>query len=488
MATLSSALNYALAGLSVSAAQSAVVSRNVSSAGDENYSRRTAEIVTLPNSGPVVAQIARSTDRTLLDKLLTSTSGAAGQQVTLEALQRMSAITGDPQDDQSIAAALGKLQTALRGYEQNPASSSLARAALEAARGAAQKLNTASDQVSSIRSEADRSMADSAERITHLLSQFKVVNDTIVRGQGTAGDLTESLDQRDAILKLLSDEIGIRTTVRPNNDVSIYAEGGAVLFEASPRSVSFAASGHLAAGSAGNALIIDGVPVTGAGATMPASGGKLSAYAALRDGLAPQLSLLLDQIAAGLINAFSEADPQLPASLPTVEGLFQGTGALPLLSNPNAGLAGRIRINALADPDQGGTPLLIRDGGFGGPGYLRNATGQAGFQTRIAELADALDRKQSFGNWGGLGGDASLTDYGARSASWVEAKRQDAQASGDAAAAGKSRAAQSLARINGVNIDQEMATLLDLEKSYQASSKVLTAVNSMFDTLLEAVN
>ena len=36
MATLSSALNYALAGLTVASAQSAVVSRNVSSAGDEN--------------------------------------------------------------------------------------------------------------------------------------------------------------------------------------------------------------------------------------------------------------------------------------------------------------------------------------------------------------------------------------------------------------------------------------------------------------------
>ena len=36
MANISSALNHALAGLSVSAAQSALVARNVSNAGDEN--------------------------------------------------------------------------------------------------------------------------------------------------------------------------------------------------------------------------------------------------------------------------------------------------------------------------------------------------------------------------------------------------------------------------------------------------------------------
>lgn len=487
MATLSSALNYALAGLSVSAAQSAVVSRNVSSAGDENYARKTAEIVTLPLGGPVVAQISRSSDRLLLDKLLSATSSVQGQQVTLDALNRMSNLTGDPQDGQSISAALGQLQDSLRSYEQNPGNTALARSALEAARSVALKLNAASLEITAIRNDADKGMAESADRITSLLAQFKVVNDSIVRGQGTAGDLTEALDQRDSILKLLSEEIGIRTTQRPNNDVLIYAEGGAVLFEGSPRSVSFAPSGSLSAGTAGNALIIDGVPVTGAGATMPTSGGRVAAHSAIRDMLAPQLSQQLDQIAAGLVLAFAEADPQLPASLPVVEGLFQGTGAPPLLDPPEIGVAGLIRINPLADPDQGGSPLMIRDGGFGGFAYLRNTSGQSGYQTRIAELVDAIDSARNFGTGSAIGGTASLKDISTQSASWVEARRQQAQSSLDAASAGRTRASTSLAQVTGVNVDQEMATLLDLEKSYQASSKVLAVVNAMLGVLFEAV-
>ena len=487
MASLSSALNYALAGLSVSTAQSAVVSRNVSSAGDENYTRKTAEIVTLANSGPVVAQISRSSDRLLLDKLLSSTSGASGQRVALDALTRMSSLTGDPQDDQSIPAALGKLQGALRDYEQNPSSAVLARSAVETARGVALKINSASGEVSALRSDADKAMADSAERISNLLAQFKVANDSIVRGQGSAGDFSEALDQRDSILKLLSEEIGIRTTVRPNNDVSIYAEGGAVLFEGSPRTVNFLPSGFLPPGIAGNALLIDGVPVTGANATMPISDGKIGAYAFVRDSLAPQLSLQLDQVAAGLIRAFSESDPQLPQTLPEVEGLFQGTGTVPSLADANAGLAGQLRLNTLADPDKGGSPLMIRDGGFGGVAYVRNPTAQPGFQARIGELADAIDGSQSFGNWGGLGGAASLREFSTRSSSWIESRRQDTQLSQDAAATNQARAASALAKVTGVNIDQEMATLLDLEKSYQASSKVLSVVNSMLATLFEAV-
>lgn len=487
MATLSSALNYALAGLSVSSAQTAIVSRNVSSAGDENYARRSAEIVTLPGAGPVVAQITRSSERLLLDKLLSSSSSAAGQQVTLDALTRMSNLTGDPQDDQSIAATLGRLQGSLRSYEQNPANPTLARAALEAARDVAENLNAASTEVSSIRADADQAMAESADRINSLLSQFKVVNDSIVRGQGTASDLTDALDQRDSVLKMLSQEIGIRTTVRAQNDMLVYADGGAVLFEGSPRTVSFVPSGDLPPGSTGNALVIDGVPVTGSNATMPVNGGKIAAYAAVRDTLAPQLLLQLDQLAAGVIRAFSEQDPQLPTSLPAVEGLFQGTGTLPQLADANSGLAARIRINALADPDQGGSPAVIRDGGFGGAAYVRNLAGVSGFQLRLAELADAIEAKQVFGDWAGLGGSASLKEYGAKSASWAAGRRQDAQAASDAAATAQSRAANSLAQATGVNVDQEMATLLDLEKSYQASSKVLSVVNSLLGTLLEAV-
>lgn len=486
MATLSSALNYALAGLSVSSAQTAVVSRNVSSAGDETYSRKTAEIVTLPGTGPAISRVTRSSDSMLLERLLTSSSSSAERQALLGAMDRMSSLTGDPQDSQSISARLGALQDALRSYEQNPSSTVLGRAVLNAAYSIAQTLNSASTEVANIRTEADREISESVDRVSNLLSQFKVVNDSIVRGQGSAGDLTEALDQRDSILRLLAEDIGIRTMTRPNNDVVIYASGGAVLFEGSPRSINFQASGTLSAGSQGGALMVDGVPVTGAGATMTLSGGRISAYAVIRDTLAPQLSLQLDQVAVGLILSFSESDPQLLGTLPAMEGLFRGLGTLPLLAEANEGLAGIIRVNSMADPEQGGNVLLIRDGGFGGAAYSRNTDNLAGFQTRISELTDSLDSNLSFAPWGGLEGPASLKEFGAKSASWVESQRQQAKSALDAATALKSRAANTLLQKSGVSIDQEMATLLDLEKSYQASSKVLTVVNSMLDVLLEA--
>jgi flagellar hook-associated protein 1 FlgK len=81
----------------------------------------------------------------------------------------------------------------------------------------------------------------------------------------------------------------------------------------------------------------------------------------------------------------------------------------------------------------------------------------------------------------------SLKTFSLQAASSVSAQRQDAQYSLDGANATKSRAADALTKVTGINIDQEMATLLDLEKSYQASSKVLTVINSMLGTLFEVV-
>lgn len=488
MASLNTALNHALAGLSTSISQSALVSRNISSAGDENYSRRTAEVHTLPGGAPSVSGLKRSVDRQILDKLLTSTSEAAGRQTAFDAIARMAALSGDPEEGQSIAAAVGQLKQALLSYEANPASNALNLSAIESARTIAKKLNSSAAEALSIRSTADNAMARAVEHINSLLLQFKIVNDSIVRGEGTPSDLADNLDQRDAILKLLSEDIGIRTSIRQNNDVLIYAESGAVLFETAPRTVSFETTNGFQAETSGQPLYIDGVAVTGEDAAMPIRGGRIAALARIRDVTAVQFMLQLDQIAAGLIRGFSERPANSSASLPDVEGLFAGTGALPVSAELSIGLSSVIRVNTLADPDSGGVPSLLRDGGFGGPDYVHNTLSFASYQARLAELSNAIDSPQIFKSSGGVGGNLTIKQYSLQAASWLGNLYRTSEVDHDEAAVQQSRAGEALSRINGVNIDEEMASLLDLEKSYQASSKVLSVVNSMLSVLMEAVS
>ena len=50
------------------------------------------------------------------------------------------------------------------------------------------------------------------------------------------------------------------------------------------------------------------------------------------------------------------------------------------------------------------------------------------------------------------------------------------------------RASDALSSATGINLDEEMTRLLDLELSYQASSKLITTIDGMFNALLTATS
>ena len=49
------------------------------------------------------------------------------------------------------------------------------------------------------------------------------------------------------------------------------------------------------------------------------------------------------------------------------------------------------------------------------------------------------------------------------------------------------RTEQALSNFSGVNMDQEMAMLLELENSYQAASRLISVVDEMLAALMDAV-
>ena len=489
MASLSSALSYAISGLTTSAAQMAVISRNISNANDPNYSRKIATVITLPGGNTSVASYDRSADKRLLDKLLDVSSTSSGKQAILDALTSLSQTVGDPGSDGSITALIGKLQQSLQTYEADPSNTTLAGAAFQSASDLAAGLNAASAAVQDVRKTADQDMQASVENVNALLDQFKVANDAIVRGNGTAADLSDNLDQRDRILKQLSEEIGIRTITRPNNDIAIYTDSGITLFETNPRKVSMEPTGSFQPGVAGKAVFVDGVRLTGTPSAMPGQGGKLLGLAEIRDKIGTTYQTQLDEVARGMIGLFAESDQQSVPSQPDVPGLFtyDGAPAMPAAGLATPGLAASIKVNALADPAAGGNPSLIRDGGFGGASYVYNQDGAAGYQDRLAQLIGALDTPMAFDPAAQLGSQASVATYSAGASGWIEQQRQQASSSVDFDQALKTRAGDALQRVTGVNIDEEMAAMLDLEKSYQASSKVVSIVDGMLSTLIQAI-
>ncbi len=402
-----------------------------------------------------------------------------------------SSVSGANANGRSPSAMLANLQNALQTYEASPSNASLGQAVVTAAQNVVGSLNSASTTVEQVREGTDTKMASAVAQINALLGQFQSANAQVVAGLHSNANVAGAEDQRDQILTQLAQQVGVSTTIDANGSMSIYTDSGVTLFQDTPRTLTFAASSTLPAGASGAPVLADGVPITGPSSPMAIQSGALAGLAALRDNIAPQYQAQLDQIAGGLIQAFSESDQSTTPSQPDLPGLFTVPGATGVPSLGSAtGLAAAIEVNANVDPAQGGNVNLLRDGGVASAGaapYVYNSTGAASYTGRIQMLIDGISAAQSFDPTAGLGASSSLSDYANASVSWLQNQNQQASSQASYQQALTSQATSALSNATGVNLDQELNNMLNIENSYQTTAKLLTTANTMFQALLDGV-
>jgi flagellar hook-associated protein 1 FlgK len=488
--SITAALNSARASLMASGIQSATISRNIAGASAPGYSRKLTMLDNFPGTGVYVAAIQRAASSGLYNNVLIATSSSAKQNAIYDGLQKIaSATVDDPELGQSPTARLNALKQALQQYANAPDNTTLAQAAVTSAKDMVTALNEATKTVQSVREGADADMATSVANINQLLTQFDKVNTAIVKGTIAGDDITDYLDQRDTIVSKMSQEVGVSMSIRANGDAALYTDSGVVLFDKTARSVSFAATNNYTAGTTGNAVYIDGVPVTGANSVMPIKTGKLAGLADLRDKATVTYQGQLDEIARGLINTFRESD-QSGASLPDVPGLFTypGAPAMPASATVSVGLAGLISVAASVDPAQGGNPNLLRDGAISGNvAYQYNTAGNGGYSARLQQLIGGMDASQPFDTTTQGKPNGSLIDFASSSTSWIENQRKTADSSVSYQKTLLERSTAALSNVSGVNMDDEMSLMLQVERTYSASSKIISTVDQMLQSLLAAV-
>jgi flagellar hook-associated protein 1 FlgK len=469
MLNLATALHSARQALFNSGAESALVSRNIASASQAGYNRRVAEYSSEERGLGVSVTVRRIAEDALRNAALEADSNATGAATRESSLELLDSVAGTKGGTTTLPQLLGALQNALTTYGNDPSRDTLGSAAVRAAGSVARQLNSLSDAATTLRTQADQDMATSVASINDLLARFKVANDGVTTAMATSRDPSEFMDERDAILADLSKEIGV--TVRPQKDggLALYADGGLTLFEKEPRKVSFSTSGALYSGRVGAVVTIDGVDATSSASMMKVGSGRLAALAALRDQTGVALQAQYDETARALISNFSEGGSP---------GLFVPAAG-------GQGLAGRIRINALADPDKGGDVTLLRDGGMAGTVY--NASGVSGFSDRLRALASSFDANFTFSTDTQVAAASSLKTFAADAHAWLAGERQDASNATTRESAIRDRTVQNLSNATGVNVDEEMSRLLEVERAYQASAKILTAVDEMFGSLLQAI-
>ncbi|TCL75641.1 flagellar hook-associated protein FlgK [Rhizobium sp. BK251] len=487
--SLTSALNTAQSIFNNTGTQSSVVSNNIANAGNADYVRRQAMISTSLNGAQVVRN-SRAQEEALQRQFLDAKSADAAQQRLLKGLTDIKATLGGNDYETSPATYLSELQDALQTFAASPGSITAAQSAVTAAQDVANSLNKASTSIQTMRTEADKEISTAVDNLNGLLSEFKLANDAVKAATATGGDPNDALDRRDALLKQISQIVGIKTYARANNDIAIYTNEGITLFETIPRTVSFQSTNAFSAdGPAGNAVYIDGVAV-GAGKGANTTGqGTIQALLQMRDEVIPTYQSQLDEIARGLVNMFSETGGTPPTTLP---GLFTWGGAPASTTGGTIidGIAASIKVAGGPTgviTSEGGDPMRLRDGGINGTAYDKNPppNKSSGYSDQLDAFISAMGTKMAFDPAAGVDSNATIMDFASNSIGWVEDKRSNATAAAENSTAQLSRSNEAYSNETGVNLDEELSLLLDIEQSYKAATKILNAVDEMLKSLLE---
>ena len=473
----------AFSGLSVASEQLAIVARNVGAAGDADASRTRAEIVSTAG-GPRVVGVARAESPVLFTAALAARSDAAAARATADTLGLVVQSAGEPGSDATVSAMLARLRDAMQLWSASPADVSSARNAVSAASVVAGKVNAVATDLTGIRAAVDRQLDDAVSELRDALASFGDHSGRVA-AQGGAADVTGDLDARDRSLAAIAGLIGVKVVGRAGGDPKLTTRDGIMLLETEARPIEFVRTGDLSSGRSGASVRIDGVPLEPGGRGV---GGRIGALLALRDDTIPRLQAQHDELARVLVATFAEAG--LPG--PEMPGLLDlaGTSGVPAVGAPTAGMALAIRVNPAVDPAQGGRPERVRDGGATGPDdplYIVNPGG-SGWAGRLAVLVDRIETPLAVDPALGLGsalGAAGLARAIGGALAEAQGRAVDAHEAGTEKAA---RAAAALSGEVGANLDTELGHMLELERSYQASARLLSTVDQMLAALLAALD
>lgn len=449
--TLGTALSTARNSLKTASGQMGVVSQNIGGARDTNYTHRTTHVQS-GAYGMVSYKTVRDSNPELLGNYLVKSSQSSAASALSNGITQLSNIYSANDFENSPSRLIDDFKKSLQFYANNPSQRSTGDAAIDKAKNLVNGLNAGSKAIEKLRTDTDSEIKDSVDHINDLLNQFHDVEKQISNEKGAGRDGYAYMDQRDAILKELSQEIGITTVTHSDGSMSIYGMDDSTLYDKVPRQITFSPSGPLPAGKAGSQVLVDGVPLSHSAFTSPNGAGKIGGLLKVRDEIAPQYQKQLDETANALVDIF-----QGPPAL------FENGGDSTL-----TGMSGRISLNPLFDSKTAG----------GGPEHLGKD---------LQKLVDKLDEKRNFGSDTGLDANQSITAFAKQSQSWVEGLRSSAVKDTEYQSTMFSRAAEALSNGTGVNTDDEMALMLQLEQSYSATARIITTVGKMLDDLMSAV-
>jgi flagellar hook-associated protein 1 FlgK len=437
-------LSIGSSGLRAAQAQLDVTSQNIANAATAGYTRRSVTQsdltgVNVNGTYGVISQwgvrvtgITRNVDATSASEVRRTGSDAARADTLVAGLTTVS----DAVDNSNVYSSITAFQSALSQLTTNPADSSLRANVLAAAGNMAQSFQTASGALDAAKSNFQLSASNTVGQVNTLAANLAKLNQAI----GSTTDPSSQaglLDQRDTMLQQISQYGNITTTIAANGTVNVQMGG--------------ASGPMLVTGTTANTLAMSqdstgAISYTLNGSALSLSGGSLAGtQQAMASAISAKSSL--DSIAASMMSTVNTAQSH-GAALNGSQGqpMFSGTGAADMAVSLTSG-------SGIAAAASGSAP---------------NSSDGSNLQALISSLGST-----------DIAGQTNTLLYNLSSAVSSNTTTRDTL---DTIYA---NAQATLSNQSGVNSDEEAANLIRYQQAYQASAKVISVAQNLFDQLLQ---
>lgn len=488
--SINSSLANALSGLRATTKMTEAASNNLANVLTDGYGRQVAELSSVALGGQGAGVRVTAIERAMAPEYTAPRRQADGEAaegtVLAEALARIGQALGEADADDGLFDRLRDFETRLSELAETPEAEPRQIAAIETARDLAAFLNRLSGTAATLRQDADAAIAADVTTVNRNLQEVAELNAKIQRLSATDISAPTLVDERERLIDEISAIIPVRTQMQGNGSVHLYTAEGTFLLQQTPAELAFTASPVITAammyapGGAGalSGLTVNGQEISpGSGGRFAVQSGSLAGHFAVRDGTGVEFQSRIDQFAADLIARFQDpaVDPTLAAGDP---GLFTDAGGALNLAVIE-GLAGRIALNPLADPDQGGSAAVLRDG------LQAAAPGAPSSDVIVRQYVDALRTGRSAVAIPGLAGMMGAAQMVSGIVELTAIARTDAETEAGRLVATRAALADSEAQRIGVDQDAELAALIQIEQAYNANVQIIQTVSRMMQELTE---
>lgn len=475
MAGLFGALISSRQALGAQSAGLQTTGRNLANVNTAGYARQRVTLATVGTVGTGVAAQSLGVQATgvqaLRDKYLDAqvvgeNSVTARLQAKYDSMSRAQAGLGESIDRSAdsgsigdvtsgtggVSGSLGDFFNAFQALSADPTSTAQKQVLLQSAGSLADKLNSADANLASEQRADTQRISGDVDDANGLLTDIASLNAQISTAEaGSPGSALDLRDQRQAKIEALSQKMNVDVSTSPDhpNQVQISTRDG------QGNAVALVDRDHVTA-----PLSFDGTSVsagTGAQAkSLAVSGGSIAGNLQARDvvisGLRGSLRSLAGQLTSAVNTAYNPG----------------GTGANFFAANPTGGQLLQV------DPATTATTLHAGSSGDAGANDLALAVANVRGQAFSTAGGDAVN--------GTLGGYYSgvVSNFGAQLAG------TSAQITDQGLVSTQINSQRDA--VSGVSIDEETTNLMQYQRAFQASSRVVSVIDSMFDDVLSMVH